>query len=180
MNLNMRKFLLICVVAIVIIWFVYPQMTSSEGFAPKNDNMNYSQPNTIIKPMLYEPDLALVTSASEFVGMPDVVVPAWGVTSHNDKYGQSNILDDGDMGNAGLNYNMCSKSCCSPQYPPPFPLGKDDLVEKNKGKFVGSGYACNNAWQDSGCMCMTKKQSDFLASRGNNGWNNSDIRNLSS
>jgi len=37
-----------------------------------------------------------------------------------------------------------------------------------KGEFVPSPYSCNNAWQDSGCVCMTKNQKDFLASRGGN------------
>ena len=77
-------------------------------------------------------------------------------------------LDDGVEGDAGLLYAPCSQSCCTPQYPLPFKLETDDFLCKNRNKFVPTSYKCNNAWQNSGCVCMTKEQSDFLGSRGGN------------
>ena len=78
------------------------------------------------------------------------------------------INPSGNDGIYGLNYAMCSKSCCSPQYPTPFNQDTDVVVDKMKGEFAPNSYKCNNAWQDSGCLCMTNNQKDFLTSRGGN------------
>jgi len=82
-----------------------------------------------------------------------VKVPAWG--GAQDK-------------SIGLGSNMCSKSCCSQTYPPPFVVPKDPLVCASGDKFVPTSYSCNNGWQDSGCLCMTEEQAMFLSKRGNN------------
>jgi hypothetical protein len=79
-----------------------------------------------------------------------------------------NKLDDGNNGDNGLLYAPCSMACCTPQYPPPFKTGCDKEICGNKDKYVPTNYKCNNAWQNTGCLCMTKEQSDFLASRGGN------------
>src|SRR5439155_9912197 len=68
------------------------------------------------------------------------------------------FLDDGANGEMSIQHNLCSKSCCSPQYPPSFKMKQDPYVCANKGKYVGSSMYCNNAYQDAGCLCMTKKQ----------------------
>jgi hypothetical protein len=81
---------------------------------------------------------------------------------------ESYLLDDGSNGNSGLHTNLCSPSCCSSQYPLPFKLKYDRAVCQNKDKFVPNNYMCNNSWQDSGCLCLTKKQSTFLHNRGGN------------
>ncbi len=86
-------------------------------------------------------------------------------------YGETDILDDGGKGNFGLNFNMCSKACCSQQYPPPFSITPDDFVLRSGQEFVPSSYTCNNGWQDSGCLCMTKDQALFLNRRGGNAYN---------
>ncbi|AYV78262.1 MAG: hypothetical protein Edafosvirus8_12 [Edafosvirus sp.] len=78
------------------------------------------------------------------------------------------LLDDGGNGNLGLQYDMCSKSCCSNQWPTPFKLPTDPLICANKDKFMPSPYFCNNGFQDSGCLCMTKPQYANLMNRGNN------------
>lgn len=78
------------------------------------------------------------------------------------------MLDDGADGTLGLQNNMCSKSCCSPQYPTPFPMPFDPLVCASEQEFVPSNFSCNNADQNAGCMCITKEQSKFLGSRGGN------------
>jgi hypothetical protein len=140
---------------IAISWYYYRRYYCSD---------NKPKAESFVNPTVYEPELASAISKSEFIGMPNVILPPWGLSEG----AYVDALDDGDMGNAGLHYNLCSKSCCAPQFPPPFGMEGDELTEKHKGEFVESSYMCNNAWQDSGCMCMTKKQSEFMASRGGN------------
>jgi len=135
---------------------------------PKNDPKNNSnkpnnnmdatelkQPEPQHSPVLYDRKTGLVTAASDFVGLPDEIMPAWGSESVAN-YGRVDRLDDGYNGAMGLNYNMCSKSCCGPQYSPPFKLEEDAMVDKMKDKFVPNNYSCNNAWNNTGCVCMTK------------------------
>jgi hypothetical protein len=95
------------------------------------------------------------------------VEPPWSndIGANGAKYGEIDALPPVDM---GLNYNLCSKSCCSQQWPVPFDLKPDKLVEESGQEFVPSSYTCNNAWQDSGCLCMTKDQALFLNTRGQN------------
>lgn len=78
------------------------------------------------------------------------------------------MLDDGADGNLGLQNNMCSQSCCSPQYPTPFPMPFDPLVCGSEEEYMPSNFTCTNADQNAGCMCLTKDQADFLGSRGGN------------
>lgn len=81
------------------------------------------------------------------------------------------FLDDGAGGEMSLHNNLCSKSCCSDQWPTPFKQNTDPFVCKNKqdGNFVPSKMYCNNSFQDSGCLCLTRKQANYLANRGGNG-----------
>ncbi len=83
-------------------------------------------------------------------------------------YGKIDMLDDGLNGDAGVNFNLCSKACCTQQYPPPFLTSLDNFVCNSDKKFVPTSYSCNNGYQDSGCLCMTEEQSKFIGSRGNN------------
>lgn len=78
------------------------------------------------------------------------------------------MLDDGSDGNQGLLNNMCSQSCCSQQYPTPFPVPFDPLVCGSEQEYVPSNFTCTNPDQNVGCMCLTKDQANFLGSRGGN------------
>lgn len=78
-------------------------------------------------------------------------------------------LDDGAGGEMSIQHNLCSKSCCSEQWPTPFKQKYDPYVCANKDKFVPSQTMCNNSFQDTGCLCLTKKQQSFLYNRGGNG-----------
>jgi hypothetical protein len=89
-------------------------------------------------------------------------------SANTNGYGEMDILDDGENGNAGLHFNMCSPSCCSPQYPTPFPLPVDPMICMSGQEFVPSSYSCRNESQNAGCVCMTQEQSEFLGSRGGN------------
>lgn len=86
---------------------------------------------------------------------------------NNASFGDNYFIDVGEVGTS-LSNAMCSKSCCSPQYPLPFSLPTDKMVCNSGEKYVSSGITCNNGWQDTGCLCMTEDQANFLATRGKN------------
>ena len=60
------------------------------------------------------------------------------------------FLDDGAGGDMSIQHNLCSKSCCSAQWPVPFKQKMDPYVCNNKDQFVPSQIMCNNSFQDSG------------------------------
>jgi hypothetical protein len=148
------------ILAFIVLLVVYYLISSPR------ENFEGSQNSAEIKiPALYNRETGQLMSGSEMItsDVPDEVATAWGAA-----YGTNDNLDDGNNGIYGLNYAMCSKSCCGPQYPPPFETDKDVVVDKMKGEFVPNGIQCNNNWQNAGCLCMTKDQQGFLSSRGGN------------
>jgi hypothetical protein len=200
MSPELKKIFLTLMVLAMIGWFIYPVMKKQNSIQSTNDVNNTNndvdmnndtemfdsvssdfketgvplpeQPAiNSTQPHNYEQTLALATSASEFIGMPKIILPAWGEDGLS--YGQADTLDNG-LGQIGFGSNMCSKSCCTPQYPPPFVQDQDPFVCKSKDKFVSSNYTCNNGWQNSGCLCLTEAQSDFLGSRGENNWSDTN------
>jgi len=60
------------------------------------------------------------------------------------------FLDDGAGGEMSVQNNLCSKSCCSEQWPTPFKQRSDPFICANKDKFVSSRMFCNNSFQDAG------------------------------
>jgi hypothetical protein len=78
-------------------------------------------------------------------------------------------LDDGAGGRMSIQHNLYSKSCCSNQWSTPFKQKSDPYVCNNKSDFVPSNYYGNTSFQDSGCLCQTKEQAEFLYNRGGNG-----------
>lgn len=78
-------------------------------------------------------------------------------------------IDDGAGGEMSIVNNLCSKSCCADQWPTPFKQKYDPYVCANKDQFVPSTLFCNNSYSDSGCLCLTKKQAEFIYNRGQNG-----------
>lgn len=97
--------------------------------------------------------------------VPDVANVPEGVSDFSESY---YLLDDGNDRQDLILDNLCSKSCCSPQYPTPFNLVDNKEVCKNKDKYVGSNIFCNNPYQDSGCLCLTRDQAISLSNRGGN------------
>ena len=174
----LQKFIMVLLIAMVIYMLIRRKeffgstkdevKFDKEGSQKQFDASESSQEEIPTVPMLYDRTTGVATAASEFIGLPEEIIPAWSDSDVVSNYGKVDKLDDGYNGAGGLNYNVCSKSCCSPQYPPPFATDTDVLVEKHKGDFVPNNYMCNNAWNDSGCVCMTKKQHDYIQSRGNN------------
>jgi hypothetical protein len=179
-NLTKTQKVIGLVVLIVVAYLLFTNYENLEGkpiqsshavIVNKPDNklgaQEYKQPEVAPGITLYDRHTGSVVSGSEFIGLPNEIEPANGdATVPN--YGAVDRLDDGYNGAGGLNYNVCSKSCCGPQYPPPFGLEEDEYVAKHKGDFVPNDYMCNNAWNNSGCVCMTKDQREYISSRGHN------------
>jgi hypothetical protein len=112
----------------------------------------------------------------------DTMIDGTGVDGTGSPYNEvlgSNIpanyyfLDDGANGEMSTTNNMVSSSCCGVQWPTPFKQAKDPYLCGNKDDFVSSRSFGNTIYSDSGCLCQTKKQAQFLANRGANGgsWN---------
>jgi hypothetical protein len=147
---NLNLILIVFVIVAVSYYLISNGYISIEKF----DKVEIEQPEITITPTFIEPELGLVTSSYEFVGLPKEILPAWG--------GRTSLKTDGVMKDMN-----CSKSCCSPQYPPPFKLAEDPNVG-DPSKYVKSNINCYNYWQDSGCLCMSKEQSFALEHRGGN------------
>lgn len=164
--MNNQVLLLLLVVVLVAVCVFYPSLfgIKKEGFDEKKHEIAKL---SVQNPKHFEPEMSKEVEKTPLVGLPNEFIPAWGDDSAY-KYGDFDILNDGANGNMGLGFNMCSKSCCSTQYPPPFGLPVDPLVCGSKKEYLPSIYTCNNGWQDSGCLCITKEQTAFLNSRGNN------------
>jgi hypothetical protein len=170
-----KKALLATLVVIILLLVVFYKL-SYENLQSVNitntpretqDATELKEKDPVINPRMYDRRTGQITDASEFVGLPSEIYPANGGNPISN-YGTIDKLDDGYNGEMGLNYNMCSKACCSPQYPPPFALEEDVMVNSMKDKFVPNNYACNNAWNNAGCVCMTKEQHNYIGSRGGN------------
>jgi hypothetical protein len=131
----------------------------------KSHSMELKQPDIDIPPTFFDAGSGTVMSGPEFV--PNQFMSPW-YKAYTGNLQNYYLLDDGENGMAGLQFNQCSKSCCSEQYPLPFKMPVDSSVAASKDEFVPTNYTCNNAWQDSGCVCMTKKQANFIGSRGGN------------
>jgi hypothetical protein len=134
-------------------------------FTSKNSD-ELIQNDPVIVPPVYDPTSKSVMSGIG-IQRPQLESP-WGTIYNKSKLQSKYYLDDGAQGTAGLNFNLCSKSCCSQQWPTPFKLKYDPLTCANKDKFTPSNYMCNNAWQDSGCVCLRKGQAKNLMDRGGN------------
>jgi hypothetical protein len=160
METKYKVYKVLCTIAViyVIVYMLKHFVKCTEGMDGSVLGMS--------NPQLQNPDMTLAIDEENLPGLPSMLEHPW-ATSDN-SYGQVDYLDDGAMGAAGLNFNLCSKSCCAPQYPPPFDVPEDHFVANSKDNFVTNNYTCNNGMQDTGCLCMTKEQANFQNSRGGN------------
>lgn len=131
--------------------------------APEH-SMELVRPNIKITPTAIHEDTKIIESGPEF--QEQKLLSPW-YKAYTGNLKNYYLLDDGAGGSAGLHFNQCSKSCCSDQYPLPFKMPADAACD-SKDEFVPTNYTCNNAWQDSGCVCLTKDQANLLGSRGGN------------
>ncbi len=165
--------LLVVIMIIVFFWFVYPKMScSAEKFSPVISatpeasvvSENVTLPNGVKVPY-YDESKGVIMAGSEWSNPPQFdpmsdkpyVIPPG-----------SYLLDDGQGGNSGLSNAKCSQSCCSQQWPVPFKLKYDSNTCNSQEEYRPSNLTCNNNYEDSGCLCITDKQFDYLSNRGGN------------
>lgn len=165
----------IAIVIVVIIVIILSKYMKKEGLEDvKVDNVEpkeqshsveIKQPEIPVKPTFFDAGSGVVMSGPEFI--PSQYLSPW-YQAYTGNLKNYYLLDDGKGGQAGLQFNQCSKACCSEQWPLPFKMPVDSAVCANKDEYVPNNYTCNNAWQDSGCVCMTKDQAEHIGSRGGN------------
>jgi hypothetical protein len=155
--MDKRLILILVVIAFVLFNLYSSTRCSREGFSEETPVV--AQESQQIVPVAINNDTHTLMSGSQFIQQDDII-PAWGE------------YDDADVGEGvddlGLRYSMCSKSCCSNQYPTPFDVPTNEMVCNSDAEFVPNNMTCNNSMEDSGCLCLTKKQLGFLANRGGN------------
>jgi hypothetical protein len=67
-----------------------------------------------------------------------------------------------------LDQNLCSRQCCKQaQWPVPDDAISKDIPEKDLKNYIGTNLSCNFG-SGSGCLCVTKDDFNYLASRGSN------------
>ncbi len=142
-------------------WLIAEKFTSEEKLEVTPELNMKAEELPVAVPAVNQ-DTQSIMAGSGFIA-PKEIAPAWG-----SNYGMVDGLDDGAGGNMGFHYNLCSPSCCSDQYPTPHKLPLDEVVCGQKGEFVPTNLQCNNAWNNSGCLCVKKSQFEHLVNRGGN------------
>ena len=70
-----------------------------------------------------------------------------------------------------MDLNICSPACCGKQWPTGIDLS-DPAVKDSEllNKYVPSNYTCsgNGIGQGPGCVCIPKREKQFLSDRGGN------------
>lgn len=163
----------VLILVVIVIWFVYADMTKRSSIREKfaQETMSETKPEMVsseVAPRIpyVNPQTGTLMDGPGFERpLPDEPVIERSSVIPSNYY----FLDDGANGEFSVQHNLCSKSCCSEQWPTPFKQKYDPYVCNNKDKFVPSNVFCNNSFQDSGCLCLSKKQASFLYNRGGNG-----------
>jgi hypothetical protein len=170
-----NNMLLIIIITIVVIMLI--TSNKKEGFSKFNRNSHESYiPRSYnsrsYNPRSFYPAISNQAIDDNFIPMPQESDYPWADNTGN--YGESDIVDDGNKGNMSLHHNLCSKACCSQQWPVSHQVltSPDDFVLLSGKDYVPSNYTCNNGWQDSGCLCLTKEQALFMNRRGGNAYQN--------
>jgi hypothetical protein len=186
------KILIVIIILFLIVWCLWPKKTytSTEGFKnsgeQRNGNKQYwnkpvqqddlvdnsvpvqwkQEPIDIIQPPSYDAYTDTIQSGSDFIPQAMYYDTEGNLVKEGKKttYGRK----EKGLGDEGMNFNLCSPACCSDQWPVPFSVPVDKMTCQSEDEFVPTSYFCNNGWQDSGCLCLKKEQSDFIDSRGLN------------
>lgn len=169
-----NNLMLVVIVALLLLIFVvsnkrrYRRREGLDNVKAANATQARNARGGSYNPRLIQPQISEQVIDDNFIPLPEKVDYPWSANTGN--YGETDALDDGANFNAGLNFNMCSKSCCSTGsvWPVPHSLVPDDFVLMSGKEFVGSPYTCSNSFQDAGCLCLSKDQSSFLRHRGSN------------
>lgn len=152
--------IILLIILVVIVFIIF--MRTREPYVNSIMEIDESKSEIQNPVKFFNPDTRTLMAAEDYIPNP-YVIPPWGSTP-----GSINELSDGQGGNYDLNYNLISPAFCTKQWPVPFKLDTNPLACAEKDQCVPSQYMGNNAWSNAGCMCITKKQMNFLRSRGGN------------
>jgi hypothetical protein len=93
----------------------------------------------------------------------------WLFTNKNVK---ENLVDVKNENANKLDQFMCSKQCCKfAQWPVPKELHEHTIPDDKLINYIGSNFSCTGG-DKSGCLCITKDESQYLSQRGGNSLNN--------
>lgn len=177
----LSKAFVVLALIIICVWLLYPYFIKYDDQKCNQSNDNTDHFGLIMSqhvpvdhkqnvmhpkdPASYDADTGTIQSGFGFIQQRNIFAP-WGNINH--------IGDTKDNDPASidpyhtLNFNKCSPSCCKDQWPVPFVMPDDNDKLLCGAEYVPTNYSCNNGWQNGGCLCMTKRQSDFLQTRGEN------------
>ncbi|ARF09863.1 hypothetical protein Indivirus_4_35 [Indivirus ILV1] len=162
----------VVVVIVVVVVVLLLRSRKSEGFDGKSAVLEVATPATTVAPVAPQDSKVGVTVGSLVDGPGSENGPSPVLSRiYSDIPDSYYFLDDGANGEMSVQNNLCSKSCCSAQWPTPFKQKSDPYVcdGLKNGKYVPSRMMCSNTFQDAGCLCLTKDQGQFLYNRGRNG-----------
>lgn len=144
----------------------------------KQDADSYHQPEQKPQDTYRNANRCIVTSGSEFVGLPKELEGPHGneaAANYTDIHGVDGVdgVDVEKTSAFGLGYSNISRGtrCGSAQYPPPFKTTTkedDDRMANDTNTYVPSGYTGYNGLSDSGNVCITEDHRDFISGRGGN------------
>jgi hypothetical protein len=192
---------LLVILVIYILYMMYKTCKNQENFESKMKQSIHSTPSMSNVRIMNTPDnkanadsyhqpeqkpqntyvnraKCIVTSGSEFVGLPKELEDALG-NEADVNYMKVQGIDGVDVEKTsalGLAYNKISRGtrCGSAQYPPPFKTTTkedDDRMNEEDSQgvnYVPSGYTGFNGLSDSGNVCITEAHRDHIAGRGGN------------
>lgn len=171
-NEQISVVILVVVSVIVVCWIIFPMMQhktidsfDSGVTTKKNDNVDDLSDYEKELPYVHPPSATILDGPGYEKYDIEGAYQASATAIPSNYY----FLDDGANGELSIQHNLCSKSCCSEQWPTPFKQKYDPYVCANKDKFVPTNITCNNSFQDSGCLCLTKSQAQSLYNRAGNG-----------
>lgn len=150
----------ILVVVVVAVWFLYKPRTmastmhhakAEEGFSEETQMESVPDKN---RPFVNPETGALLDGPGFEKGEIEGVSQEVRENIPSNYY----FLDDGAGGEMSIQHNLCSKSCCSEQWPTPFKQKYDPYVCGSKDKFSAGGgnYFCSNSFQDSGLIARSE------------------------
>jgi len=165
--LNTNQIIILIVIAIIFLWVVVPYLQDmGNGMKYKKEMFEHGEKMEEQQTPFVDPQAGTIINGPGFEkgDMDDIYQPASASIPSNYYF-----LDDGADGEMSIQHNLCSPSCCVSQWGTPFKQKYDPYVCQNKDKFVPSRMFCSNTFQDSGCLCLTKKQAKHIYNRGSNG-----------
>ena len=165
-NLDKNQTVILIICVIILVWLSIPYIQRFWYSTIYNNEMFDEEKTAETEVPNVNPQTGTLISGPGFEKgiVDDIYQPANAQVPSNYYF-----LDDGADGEMSIQHNLCSKSCCSEQWPTPFKQKYDPYVCQNKDQFVGSRIFCNNSFQDSGCLCLSKKQAAHIYNRGGNG-----------